>query len=291
MIPASKRSQYAPVAASKPSPGFELADGGRHDRRVVAGVAGDLAQRLPERAADDLRAGRLVRVRGRRSRSPPRRSAARRRRRGGSPRAARRASPAPRPAPGACARRARSRSSAPTRITAICPPRRAMRSRSLSRSYSLRWPFSSSSLRSCRIRCSTVSRVAAAADDRRHVAVDDDALGPPELRELDVVEREAELLRDVRPAGQDRQVLVHEPSLRAVLRRRNGDRRDEPAHLVDDERRERVAREVLAEQQQRLAGRDQLVEQRQQLVGACSAARPRWRRRRPRARPPCARGR
>ena len=41
-------------------------------------------------------------------------------------------------------------------------------------------------------------RVAAAADDRRRVAVDDDALGPPELPELDVVEREAELLRDVR---------------------------------------------------------------------------------------------
>ena len=53
----------------------------------------------------------------------------------------------------------------------------------------------------------------------------------------------------------------------AVLRRRNRDRRDEPAHLVDDQRRERVARDVLAEDQQRLAGGDQLVEQRQELVG------------------------
>ena len=41
-------------------------------------------------------------------------------------------------------------------------------------------------------------RVAAAADDRRRLPVDDDALRPPELPEPDVVQREAELLRDVR---------------------------------------------------------------------------------------------
>ena len=60
------------------------------------------------------------------------------------------------------------------------------------------------------MRCSTVSRSPRAADDRRRLAVDDDALGPTELPELDVVERHAELLRHGQPAGEDRQVLVHE---------------------------------------------------------------------------------
>jgi hypothetical protein len=43
MIPASKRSQYAPVAASNPSPGFSSRTAAATDE-VVAGVAGDLAQ-------------------------------------------------------------------------------------------------------------------------------------------------------------------------------------------------------------------------------------------------------
>ena len=150
-----ERSQYAPVAASRPSPASSPRTVADDDRRVEAGVAGDLAQRLLERAADDVRAGRLV---GREAggvdrglRVQQRDAAARE-----DPlvqRGARRLHRVVRP--GACAPAARVSVAAPTRITATCPPSRAIRSRSLSRSYSLRWPFAVELGADLPIRCST----------------------------------------------------------------------------------------------------------------------------------------
>ena len=53
--------------------------------------------------------------------------------------------------------------------------------------------------------------IAGAADDRRVVLVDDDALGAPELLDRRVLELEAQLLGNHLPAGQNRDVLQASP--------------------------------------------------------------------------------
>src|SRR4051794_17412770 len=103
-------------------------------------------------------------------------------------------------------------------------------------------------------------RVTGAVDDRRRVLRDHDATGAAELRELRVLELEAHLLGDDLAAGEDRDVLEHALAAVAEARRLDGDAGERAAQLVDDERREGLALDVLGDDQQRLARLDRLLE-------------------------------
>ena len=76
----------------------------------------------------------------------------------------------------------------------------------------------------------------------------------PEVVELHRLEPDAEILGHRLAAGQDGDVLEHR--LAAIAEAGRLDRRDleRAAQLVDDERRQRVALEVLGDDQQRPAG-------------------------------------
>ena len=93
-----------------------------------------------------------------------------------------------------------------------------------------------------------------AVDDRGVLLLDPDALGPAEHLERDVLELDAEVLGDHRAAGEDRDVLEHR--LAAIAEARRLDRRhlQAAAQLVDDQRRQRLALDVLSDDEERLAG-------------------------------------
>src|SRR6185436_5258018 len=108
--------------------------------------------------------------------------------------------------------------------------------------------------------------VTGAVDDRRRVLVDDDAAGAAELRELRVLELEAHLLGDHLGAREDRDVLEHPLAAIAEARRLDGDGGERAAQLVDHDRRERLALDVLGDDQQRATGLDDLLEHRQDVL-------------------------
>ena len=62
MMPALTRSSTSPVSTLRPWPFGACADRVDDDRALEAGVVGELAERLLERAHDDLRARPLVRI-------------------------------------------------------------------------------------------------------------------------------------------------------------------------------------------------------------------------------------
>ena len=78
-------------------------------------------------------------------------------------------------------------------------------------------------------------------------------LGPAEHVERDVLQLDAEILGDHLAAGEDGDVFEHR--LAAIAEARRLDRRDleAAAQLVDDKRRQRLAFDVLGDDQQRLA--------------------------------------
>src|SRR4051812_6633830 len=108
--------------------------------------------------------------------------------------------------------------------------------------------------------------VAGTVDDRGRILVDDDLAGAAELRQLRVLELEAELLGDDLAAGEHGDVLEH--PLAAVAEAgcldRNGG--EDATELVDDDRRKRLTLEVLGDDDERLAGLDDLLENRQQIL-------------------------
>src|SRR3954467_5224199 len=108
--------------------------------------------------------------------------------------------------------------------------------------------------------------VAVAVDDRRGVLRHDDAAGAAELRELGVLELEAHLLGDHLAAREDRDVLEHALAAVAEARRLDRDAREGAAELVDHQGRERLALDVLGDDQQRLARLDDLLEDRQHVA-------------------------
>src|SRR4029079_15828971 len=89
--------------------------------------------------------------------------------------------------------------------------------------------------------------VARAVDDGRVVLVHRDALGAAEVRDRDVLELQAELLRDDLAAGQDRDVLKHLLAAVAEAGGLGGGAVERSTELVDDERRERLTLDVLGD--------------------------------------------
>ena len=149
---------------------------------------------------------------------------------------------------------------APTLTTATPPDSLASRSCSFSRSKS-ESVFSISCL-ICLMRALIAVALAGAVDDRRRVLVDDDLAGAAELRDAGVLELEAHLLGDHLAAGEDGDVLEHALAAVTEARRLDGDGGEGAAELVDDDRRERLALDVLGHDQQRAAALDDLLEHR-----------------------------
>src|SRR5262249_53451894 len=108
--------------------------------------------------------------------------------------------------------------------------------------------------------------LAGTVDEGRRVLVDHDATGLAELRDLRVLELEAHLLGDHLGAREDRDVLEHALAAVAEARRLDGDGLERAAQLVDDDRRERLALDVLRHDQQRAALLDDLLEYRQEIL-------------------------
>ena len=79
---------------------------------------------------------------------------------------------------------------------------------------------------------------------------------------VDVLQLQPELLRNHLAAGQHRNVLQHRLAAIAEARRLDGAALQDAADLVDDQRRQRLALDVLGDDQQRLAGLRDLLEQR-----------------------------
>ena len=90
-----------------------------------------------------------------------------------------------------------------------------------------------------------------ALDDRGLVLGDDDLAGPAEQLEADVLELQADLLGDDLAAGEDRHVLEHRLAALAEAGGLDGDRLERAADLVDDERGERLALDVLGDDRER----------------------------------------
>ena len=108
-----------------------------------------------------------------------------------------------------------------------------------------------------------VGGLALALDDRAVVTVDQHLLGDAELAQLHLLEVEAEVLEDRLAAAQDRDVLQHGLAAVAVARRLDRADLQHAAQLVDHQRRERLALDVLGDDQQRLVALLELLEQRQ----------------------------
>src|SRR5215207_3064030 len=109
-------------------------------------------------------------------------------------------------------------------------------------------------------------RVTRAVDDGRVVLGDDDLAGPSQLVELGVLELEAELLGDDLAAREDGDVLHH--PLAPVTEARSLDRRrgERAAQLVDDERGQSLALDVLGDDEERAVALHDLVEDRQEIL-------------------------
>ena len=113
-----------------------------------------------------------------------------------------------------------------------------------------------------------VGLLAGAVDDGRVVLVDRHLLGAAQHVERDVLELDAEVLADHLAAGEDGDVLQHGLAAIAEARRLDGRDLEAAAQLVDDERRQRLALDLLGDDQQRLAGLHHRLEQRQHRLQA-----------------------
>src|SRR4029079_8115544 len=108
--------------------------------------------------------------------------------------------------------------------------------------------------------------VVAVGDDRRLVLGDDDLLGVAEVVPLDVLELDAEVVGDQLAAGEDGDVLEHGLAAVAEAGRLDAGDLQRAAQLVDDERGERLALDVLGDDQHRPALLGDLLEDGQQVL-------------------------
>src|SRR5579871_110302 len=108
--------------------------------------------------------------------------------------------------------------------------------------------------------------LAFAFDHGRVVLVDGDLLGLAEVAHLHVLELDAEIFGDGLAAGQDGDILQHRLAAIAESGSLHGRNLQRAAQLVDDQRCERLALNVLRDDQQRLATLGNLFEQRKQVL-------------------------
>src|SRR5208282_476878 len=110
-----------------------------------------------------------------------------------------------------------------------------------------------------------VAGLAFAFDYCRVVFVDGDLLGLSEIRQLHVLQLDAQIFRDRLAAGQSRDVLQH--CLAPIAEARSLDGRDlqRATQFVDDQSRQRFAFHVLSNDQERLAALGDLLQQWQQV--------------------------
>ena len=113
----------------------------------------------------------------------------------------------------------------------------------------------------------SISRVLAGAfDDRGVVLVDDDLLRVAQVFDLHVFELDAQVFGDGLAAGQNGDVFEHGLAAIAEARRLHGSALQRAAQLVHDQRRQRLAFDILGDNQQRLAHLGDLLEQRKQVL-------------------------
>ena len=110
--------------------------------------------------------------------------------------------------------------------------------------------------------------LAGAVDNRGVVLVDADFLGPAERIERDRLELDAEVLADHLTAGQDREVFEHRLAAVAKARRLDRGHLEAAAQLVDDQRGQRLALDVLGDDQQRVAALHHRFQQREDHLQA-----------------------
>ena len=103
---------------------------------------------------------------------------------------------------------------------------------------------------------------AGAFDDGRVVLVDRDLLRLAQVLELDRLELDPQVFGHGLAVGQDGDVFEHRLAAIAEARRLDGRDLERASELVDDERRQRFAFEVLREDEQRTARLRHLLEQR-----------------------------
>src|SRR5699024_10070770 len=108
--------------------------------------------------------------------------------------------------------------------------------------------------------------IARALDDRGLVLGHGDLAGLAQHGDVGGLEREADLLGDDLAAGEDRDVLQHGLAAVTEAGRLDGDGLEGAADLVDHERGQGLALDVLGEDEQALALADDLLQQRQQVL-------------------------
>ena len=108
--------------------------------------------------------------------------------------------------------------------------------------------------------------VVGVGDERGVVLVDRDALRVAEVFPLDVLELDAEVLGDQLAAGEDGDVFEHGLAAVAEARRLDGGDVQRAAQLVDDERGQRLALDVLGDDEERLALTGDLLEDREEVL-------------------------
>src|SRR5581483_9870303 len=96
--------------------------------------------------------------------------------------------------------------------------------------------------------------------NRRRILVDDHLACAAELRELRILELEAQLLGDHLTAREDRDVFQDPLAAVAETRSLDSDGLEGAAELVDHDRRERLALDVLRDDQERTTRLDHLLE-------------------------------
>src|SRR3954470_16533959 len=114
--------------------------------------------------------------------------------------------------------------------------------------------------------------VTGALDDRRLVLADDDLARLAEQVERGVLELEADLFADDLAAGEDGHVLQHRLAAVAEARRLDRNALEGAADLVDDQRREGLALDVLADDDELLAALHDLLEHRKQVLDGADLA-------------------
>ncbi|MEI2616174.1 MAG: hypothetical protein V9F06_00875 [Thermomicrobiales bacterium] len=107
--------------------------------------------------------------------------------------------------------------------------------------------------------------VAVALDDRGVVLGGDDAAGATEILDRGAIELAADLFGDDGAAGQDGDVAQHLLAAIAEAGGLDGQDVDRAAQLVDDQRRQRLAVDVLGDDQEALGDLQRLLEHRQEV--------------------------